>query len=81
MEIKFRFRIKELIAEKETQEGVPCTYKRISRESGIHPDRVRAYVNNDLTRFDAKTIQAFLNFFGCSIYDIFEDLSNSTQSQ
>lgn len=75
--MRFKFRIKELIEEKEVREKTRYTYGRIGREAGIHRDRVRAYAENDLVRFDAKTIEAFLEFFDCSIYDIFEDLSGS----
>lgn len=77
MATKFRFRVKELIKEKEERDNRPYTYGYIARKAGIHADRVRAYAENDLVRFDAKTIEAFLDFFECSIHDIFEDLTVS----
>lgn len=75
--MKFRFRIKELIKEKEVRENKRYTYARIGRETGLHSGRVKAYADNNLTRYDAKYIEAFLTFFDCSICDLFEDVDDS----
>ena len=66
--IKNRFT--ELLAIHERRTGRKWTYEDISRVTGISTSTLSAYAQNKVQRFDASTLTALLDFFGCKVGDL-----------
>lgn len=64
MPLKNRFKI--LLAEKEMKEGRRLTYRTIAAETGLSTNTLTKYANQKVSSFDADTVAALCQYFGCS---------------
>jgi putative transcriptional regulator len=58
-------RFKILLAEKEVKDGRSYSYRAIQEVTGIAASTLSALANNNTTRYDAGTLAALCDFFGC----------------
>ena len=67
---KIKFRIKELIAEKERKTGQNITYAGIYEATGISPNSLSLMATGKGQRVDLNTLARLLDYFGCDIGDL-----------
>lgn len=65
--IKCKLRI--LMAIKEVNQ------KELSEATGIRPNTISGYVKNTYTTIHKEHLEALCNYFGCSVGDIFETVT------
>lgn len=65
-----RFRLKELIAEKEFQEGRRVTIEEVSRETGIHRTTLSRISNNKGYVTSTDVLDKLCAFFGVTTSDV-----------
>ncbi|MCL4300580.1 MAG: helix-turn-helix domain-containing protein [Anaerolineae bacterium] len=65
-----KFRLKELIAEKERREGVKITYRDLKEATGINLNTVTAMANNRMKHVGLNTIERLTDFFNCAVGDL-----------
>lgn len=65
------FRIDELMQEKSQSEGRAVTFYAIAKETGLSHQRIKAYADNALVRFDKRALEAFATYFDCTVGDLF----------
>lgn len=72
-------RFEELLAQKERRDGRRYSREEIAEITGISVTSIQNWALNRTTRFDAKQILAFCDFFECTMGDLFviEDVENS----
>ena len=63
-------RLQSLMAEKGEREKRIILVKELSEATGINRQTILSWRNNDIKRFDADVIEAFLTFFDCTIADL-----------
>lgn len=63
-------RFKELVARKERRDAKRYTIENISRTLGTTAVTVRAWMNNEVTRYDADKILAMCEFLECEVSDL-----------
>lgn len=63
-------RLQSLMAEKGQREKRVILVKELSEVTGINRQTILSWRNNDIKRFDADVIEAFLKFFDCTIADL-----------
>lgn len=80
---KIKNRFAELVAEKERQEGRRWRYEDITEKTGVAMSTLSAYARNKVRRFDAVTVEALLDFFGCTVAEFFtlEDARKAEDSE
>jgi putative transcriptional regulator len=62
-----QFRLKELIAEKESLEGVKITYRDIQEATGINLNTLTAMAKNEMKQVHLSTIERLCNYFDCPL--------------
>jgi putative transcriptional regulator len=63
-------RLQTLRAQKGERERRVITIEELSKETDINRQTINDYLNNRVKRFDADTIEAFCNYFGCDVGDL-----------
>jgi len=71
-----RFRLKELIAEKEFQEGRRVTLEEVSRETGVHRTTLSKIANQKGYTTNTDVLDKLCTFFGVEISSIAEHISD-----
>lgn len=69
-----RFRLKELIAEQEFQQGRVITLAEVSKETGIHRATLSKISNERGYNTGSENIDRLCNYFGCDVSDIMEHI-------
>lgn len=67
-----RIRLKELVAEKEYQEGRVVTFKEIAEETGVHRVTLSKIANHRGYNVETDTLDRLCKYFGCHIQDLIE---------
>lgn len=67
-----RFKIKELIAEKEFKEGQLVKIADICAATGIGRTTMSAMINNKKKNVGSDNIDALCKYFGCGVSDLIE---------
>lgn len=65
-----KFRLKELIAERERQLDIKITYRDLQRATGINLNTITAMANNDMSMVALSTIERLTDYFGCDIAEL-----------
>lgn len=63
-------RFKVLLAQKEIEENRRISYREIKEETGIANSTLSSWATNTTKRYDATTIAALCEFFGCEVGDL-----------
>ena len=63
-------KFKLLLSQKEIDENKRISYKEIKETTGITISSLSAWATNKVQRFDADTIAALCEYFGCSVGDL-----------
>lgn len=71
-----RFRLKELIAEQEFQQGRVITLAEVSKETGIHRATLSKISNERGYNTGSENIDRLCNYFGCDVSDIMEHIAD-----
>lgn len=71
-----RFRLKELIAEREFQQGRVITLAEVSKETGIHRATLSKISNERGYNTGSENIDRLCNYFGCDVSDIMEHIAD-----
>jgi len=69
-----RFRLKELIAEKEFQEGRRVTLEEVSRETGVHRTTLSKIANQKGYTTNTDVLDKLCTFFGVEISSVAEHI-------
>jgi len=69
-----RFRLKELIADKEFREGRVITMLEVANATGVHRMTLSKLANNRGYNPTAEVLDRLCTFFGCPIQDLVEHL-------
>ena len=68
---KHKFRLKELIAEKERTTGNgKITYRLLREATGINMNTLTAMANNQMKMVGLSTIDRLTDYFDCSVADL-----------
>ncbi|WP_349255307.1 helix-turn-helix transcriptional regulator [Spectribacter hydrogenoxidans] len=67
-----RFRLKELVAEREFQEGRVITLAEISKGTGIHRATLSKIANERGYNTGTENIDRLCSYFGCAVTDVME---------
>jgi len=67
-----RFKLKELIAEKEFQESRVITLAEISKETGIHRATLSKIANERGYNTGTENLDRLCAYFGCEIQDLLQ---------
>lgn len=70
MEGKLENRLLELIQGKERELGRRLSYSEIARATGVGEKVIQRWVEEGVTRFDAKVIIGICRFFECEVGDL-----------
>ncbi|MFO7831146.1 MAG: helix-turn-helix transcriptional regulator [Desulfuromonadaceae bacterium] len=69
-----RFRLKEMIAEKEFRDGERLSIGKISQETGIHRSTISRIASQKGYNTTTENIDRLCNFFECSVDEIMEHI-------
>ncbi|HLR17495.1 MAG TPA: helix-turn-helix transcriptional regulator [Alcanivoracaceae bacterium] len=75
-----RFRLKELVAEKEFQEGRNITYEEISRETGIHRTTLSRIANIKGYVTNTDVLDKLCAYFGVNTNEVAEYIEDRQRS-
>jgi putative transcriptional regulator len=70
MEMPIKFRLKELIAERERKQGGKITYRNLKEATGINLNTLTAMANNDMKMVGLQTVERLTVYFDCDICDL-----------
>lgn len=70
MEMPIKFRLKELIAERERKQGAKITYRNLKDATGINLNTLTAMANNDMKMVGLQTVERLTVYFDCDICDL-----------
>lgn len=73
-----RFRLKELIAEKEFEEGRIITMAEIGKETGIHRATLSKIANERGYNTGTENVARLCRFFECEVSDVMQYLSDKS---
>ncbi|WP_018939148.1 MULTISPECIES: helix-turn-helix transcriptional regulator [unclassified Thioalkalivibrio] len=76
-----RIKLKELVAEKEYQEGRVVTFKEIAEEAGVHRVTLSKIANNKGYNVGTDTLDRLCKYFGCRIEELVEFIDEDEASQ
>lgn len=76
-----RFRLKELIAEKEFQEGRNITFEEVARETGIHRTTLSRIANIKGYVTTTEVLDKLCTYFGVNTNDVAEHIPESTEAE
>ncbi len=65
-----RWRIRQLMAQKEEQIGEKVTYQKIYDSTGISPNTLSALATGQAKQVGISTIERLLNYFNCKPNDL-----------
>ena len=71
-----RFKLKELVAEKEFREDRVITMVEVAKETGIHRMTLSKLANNRGYNPTADLLDRLCNYFGCRIEQLVEHVPN-----
>lgn len=74
-----RFRLKELVAEKEFQEGRKVTFEEISRETGIHRTTLSRIANIKGYITTTEVLDKLCTYFGVETSQVAEHLPDAPE--
>jgi len=74
-----RFRLKELIADREFRAGRVITLAEISEATGIHRATLSKIANEKGYNSGTDNIDRLCTFFGCSVADVMEHVPSDTK--
>lgn len=70
MEGKLKNNLFTLLKNRELELGREISKSELAREVDASPSVIRRWLDNDVTRFDAKLIEGFCRFLECDISDL-----------
>ena len=70
MDKAIKFRIKELIAERERKTGENVTYKVIHEATRISPNTLSTMAQNKVKKVGISVIERLLDYFDCDVSDL-----------
>lgn len=76
-----RFRLKELIADKEFRDGRRVTLEEVSRETGIHRTTLSKIANQKGYVTNTDVLDKLCVFFGVNTNDVAEHISSADNLQ
>lgn len=76
-----RFRLKELVAEKEFQEGRKITFEEISRETGIHRTTLSRIANIKGYITTTEVVDKLCTYFGVGTSEVAEHLPGMAEEK
>ncbi len=76
-----RFRLKELVAEKEFQEGRKITFEEISRETGIHRTTLSRIANIKGYITTTEVVDKLCTYFGVGTSELAEHLPDPIKQE
>ena len=76
-----RFRLKELIADKEFRDGRRVTLEEVSRETGIHRTTLSKIANQKGYVTNTDVLDRLCVFFGVNTNDVAEHISSADNLQ
>ncbi len=76
-----RFRLKELIADKEFRDGRRVTLEEVSRETGIHRTTLSKIANQKGYVTNTDVLDKLCIFFGVNTNDVAEHISSADNLQ
>lgn len=76
-----RFRLKELVAEKEFQEGRNITYEEIARETGIHRTTLSRIANIKGYVTNTDVLDKLCAYFGVNTNEVAEHIADSQEAE
>lgn len=68
--MSIKFRLRELMAQKERITGQPCTYEIIRTETGISLNTLSVIANNRAKRVGVDVLDNLLGYFDCAPNDL-----------
>ena len=75
-----QFALKELMARKERQTGVPCTYEKIRDVTNISLNTLSLIANNKIKRMPVDAMDSLLKFFECQPNDLIVFFDETVES-
>ena len=72
-----QFALKELMAKKERQSGVSCTYEKIRDATDISLNTLSLIANNKIKRMPIDALDSLLDFFECEPNDLIIHIKRS----
>ncbi len=63
-------RLVALMGEKQARENKPVSAAIIARETGLSRQAIHKWIHNDITQFNAETIQSLCEYFDCEVGDL-----------
>ncbi len=76
-----RFRLKELIAEKEFQEGRNITFEEVARETGIHRTTLSRIANIKGYVTTTEVLDKLCTYFGVNTNDVAEHIPGAIETE
>ena len=76
-----RFRLKELVAEKEFQEGRNITFEEISKETGIHRTTLSRISNKKGYVTTTEVLDKLCTYFGVSTSEVAEHIPTTPEEE
>lgn len=67
---KLKFRIRELMAERERKTGESVTYETINEAAKVSPNTLSRLANNKAGMVGIGTIERLLDYFDCDVADL-----------
>ncbi len=72
MDVSINSRFSILLTEKSKKEGVKISLQDVEAVTGISRQSLYAWKDNNLKRFEVKTIEQLCKYFQCQISDLLE---------
>lgn len=67
---EIKFRLRELMAERERKTGENVTYRIIQEETGISPNTLSMMAQGKAKMIGLSTIAGLLDYFGCEVGEL-----------
>lgn len=72
-----RFKLKEIIAKKEFEEGRRITIAEVANETGIHRMTLSRMINHKGYNTGSENLDRLCDYFGCQIEELVEHIPTS----
>ena len=77
----FRFRLKELIADKSFKEGQRVTIEAVAKATGVHRTTLSKIANTIGYSTTTEILDALCNYFDCEIGDLAEHIKDNPSEE
>lgn len=77
----FRFRLKELIADKAFKEGRRITIEEVAKATGVHRTTLSKIANTIGYSTTTEILDALCNYFDCEIGDLAEHIKDTPSEE